>query len=160
MLATSQASYAESVNPFKAIGIDNPEEVKTFILSLQKNIKENNIEGISDKIVYPLVVRDYDSKVVLNGISDLKEYYNRIFNDDVKSAILCQKYSELGAQWRGIMVGRGTLWITLRFLKNESKFDDEKYSDLTDRSLWKISITQINYSDITKAFVEGCKKNK
>lgn len=160
LIAISQTSYADNKNPFKAIGIQNPLEIEAFFSSLQKDVRENNIEGISNKIVYPLTVRIYDKKVVLNDISDLQKNFNRIFNDDVKAAILCQKYSDLGAQWRGIMVGRGTIWISMRFLKDESKFDEEKDSDFTDRTLWKICITQINYSDITKAFVENCKKGK
>ena len=156
-LGIFQTSFADSNNPFKAIDIKNPKEVKQFYTELQDEIRNSDIIGIDKKIAYPLAAKIGRKRIVVNNISELRLNYNIIFNNDVKSAILCQDYSELAAQSHGVMVGRGTLWFSLVFLKDKSEYNEEIHDDPDNRELWGLRITKINYGEITKQFLDECK---
>ncbi len=100
--------YALASNALEA----TPEQIE-FINELKTATQVEDKEWISEYIAYPLSVSLVKgSRVLLETKADFIEYYDSIFNANVKEAILQQGMTDLFINWQGLMIGRGQVWIT------------------------------------------------
>lgn len=95
---------------FSVAGIEDSLKVETFMIKLKKFIESDNIHKLSGLISYPFKANIQGKRKEIRKNTFLK-YYKDIFNKRVKDSILNQSTSGLFASSRGLMVGRGEIWL-------------------------------------------------
>ena len=98
---------------FNIAGIKNDLEAHDFILSLKEFVKEDNVSKISSMISFPLKVYVNRKKMTIKNDWSFIKYYNQIFNTKVKASIIHQPLADIFANSKGLMIGRGEIWINM-----------------------------------------------
>ena len=91
---------------------DDWESYKEFFFDFRNKLKANDLDALSEMMNFPLSVNDGVSK---NKIKTKKEFISKfkdIFTSDVKDVVLNQEYKELFVNWKGLMYGNGTVWVS------------------------------------------------
>jgi hypothetical protein len=75
-----------------------------------------NIPWLSMTVVtlmvrFPIRIVAEGKPLTLRDRGQLLKYYDVAFDSKVKAFIAKQKYSDLFCNWKGIMIGRGEIWI-------------------------------------------------
>jgi hypothetical protein len=86
-------------------------QAKSFLVKLQRIVKNNDKKQFASLVRYPIHVLDGDHGTVISSPSDFAEKYSSIVTPDVRRAVLVQSTSCLFANDQGIMIGRGQLWF-------------------------------------------------
>jgi hypothetical protein len=60
----------------------------------------------------PIVIKIARTPSMLTNRSELLKYYEVAFDSRVKAFIAKQRFSDLFCNWKGIMIGRGEIWIS------------------------------------------------
>jgi len=98
-------------NPYEVAGIDNPADFIDFLSKLQKAVMSNNKKEVANFISYPLHVNHKGKTTVIKSKKQFIEKYSKIMTEQVKKKLLAQKASQVVANWQGVMVGDGEVWI-------------------------------------------------
>jgi hypothetical protein len=121
-----------------------PEE-KDSIQKLIELFKKIDIEGISNKITYPLK-RDYPIPPIHNK-EEFKERFYEVFDqkliDQIAQSDICQ-WSEVG--WRGIMLDNGVVWMSfepgfISTINYQTKREKNIQEELIKRDKEKLPLT-------------------
>jgi hypothetical protein len=121
-----------------------PEE-KDSIQKLIELFKKNDIEGISNKITYPLK-RDYPIPPIHNK-EEFKERFYEVFDqkliENIAQSELSQ-WSEVG--WRGIMLDNGVVWMSfepgfISTINYQTKREKNIQEDLIKRDKEQLHLT-------------------
>ena len=92
----------------KVAGLKVP-EVQQFLKDLKSGIAAKDSKAICAMVSYPLGTTT--SGTVKNMI-ECRDRYARIFNQKVVDAIDRQRFETLFANYQGVMIGRGEVWIS------------------------------------------------
>ena len=104
--------FAEGIIPNKSEEIVGIQEkvIISFLERMQKAIKEEDKQVISDLVLFPFkkyqkgkVIRTYSKKEFL-------KHYDSIVGATIKEAILKQKPEELFINSKGVMIEQGEVW--------------------------------------------------
>ena len=87
--------------------------VEQFLGQLEDAVAKGDRIQVSGMIEFPIVVEIAGKRSTLRNRSELLKYYDVAFDSKVKGFIAKQRFSDLFCNWRGIMIGRGEICITL-----------------------------------------------
>jgi hypothetical protein len=155
LLAISSLACASetSDNRFLVAGINDPTELRRFLEELQQAVKAHRIRTVADMVTIPITVyKNHDAVLRIGSKAALVRDYDRVFDSDVTKVLLCQNFEKLGANYEGVMVGRGALWIGLEF---QGKPKDSS-KNLDDRRRWKMKVIGINQGTIAHENAASC----
>ncbi|HUJ94568.1 MAG TPA: hypothetical protein VLW84_04825 [Terriglobales bacterium] len=85
--------------------------VGQFLRDLQKAVAADDRKQVVQMVEYPITIKVGNKPVRLRKRSELLKLYDVAFDEKVKGFLAKQKFSGLFCNWRGIMVGRGEIWI-------------------------------------------------
>lgn len=85
--------------------------VKSFLQQLQIAVAADERERVVAMVELPVTIMVEGRRMKLRSRSQLLKYYDVAFDSKVKGFIAKQKFSDLFCNWRGVMIGRGEVWI-------------------------------------------------
>jgi hypothetical protein len=85
--------------------------VEQFLRDLQNSVAVDDRAHVVEMVGFPLKITADGKSRTLRNKNQLLEYYNVAFDAKVRGFIAKQKVSELFCNWKGIMIGRGEIWI-------------------------------------------------
>ena len=88
------------------------EELKAFVVTLQKTVQDDSPEKIAPLIQFPLRVNAATGKNHSVTARRFTAEYGQIFTPVVKAAILRQELDEIFRNSKGAMLGNGEVWIS------------------------------------------------
>jgi hypothetical protein len=89
------------------------QEAKPFFEAIQKAVERNDAVALSKIVKYPITLKKPKGQSV--KVLNQKEFvanYPSFITPKWKKAVLLQKYTELFANWQGVMIGRGEIWFS------------------------------------------------
>jgi hypothetical protein len=110
---TAASTYANaaahgSQDPFAVAGLTRP-EVTLVLSELQTAVASGDAARVSKLVQFPLTVNGKP------GPKNPREFirdFDTVFTDVVRAAVLKQSVERLFANWRGLMIGRGEVWLS------------------------------------------------
>lgn len=102
------SSAARSAEPFTAAGISY-EEAGTFLRQLREAVTAHNATAVAALTQFPLTV---NGKPGPKDAAEFAQQFDAIYTGRVRAAVLTQSVDTLFANWHGLMVGRGEVWIS------------------------------------------------
>ncbi len=111
LLAPSIPAQADNTQSNFAIAGMSATDAKNFLASLQKNLKDNAINAIAAEVNYPLRMNGNGSTTMIKNNKDFVKNFTTIFTDNVRNAVLQQDPNKLFANYQGVMIGNGQVWI-------------------------------------------------
>lgn len=140
--AGGAALAAES--PFSVAGVDDEQEAYAFLGDLQAAVRAKDREAIAAMLSKTVKVYR-DGKQVSATDRALMARFDQVFHQSVAAVILCQPPGGLWANWRGVSIGRGTVWFGPELQVSQKAYDrnPEAYK-VGDRRYWKLKILTMN----------------
>jgi hypothetical protein len=87
-------------------------EFKPFFAKLQRAIATDDAIALSKSISYPIYINNSRGKsIAINNSRQAISAYKKFATPSWKQAVIDAKYPELFANYRGVMVDGGKLWI-------------------------------------------------
>jgi hypothetical protein len=84
----------------------------TVFRQLKEAVSANDRRAVASLFVYPLRVNRTPTRhFFVETRAELLRRYDAILTPNVRRAIMIQSPDSLSYSWRGLMVGRGTVWI-------------------------------------------------
>jgi hypothetical protein len=83
----------------------------SVLANLQVALRTTDIAAIAALVEFPLSVYHNHQTSHIRDAEALKKGYPSIFTASVQDAVLKQDCATLFGNWRGIMIGRGQVWI-------------------------------------------------
>lgn len=105
------ASSSQPNNPYKVAGIDDPAAFHAFFFKLQQAVAKNDKKAVASMMSYPLNVNTNGKKYKFRTPARFIAKYDSILTPEIKRTLGYAIEEELFANWRGVMVGGGDLWI-------------------------------------------------
>lgn len=96
---------------YSVAGIDNASEFEEEFLLLQQLIAKGDKKAVAEYIAYPITVSIDGTRTDISNENSFIENYDRIITETVKKAIVNQKVEETFVNYKGVMVGRGEIWL-------------------------------------------------
>lgn len=141
---------------FSVAGVDDEQEAYAFLSDLQAAVRVKDRAAIAAMLSRGVKVYR-DGKQV--GASDraLMARFDEVFHQSVAAVILCQPPGGLWANWRGISIGRGTLWFGPELQISRKVYDrnPEAYK-VGDRQYWKLKILTMNIGAHSEQQAAAC----
>jgi len=106
--------YAQIVNN------KSDQDVENFVSKIKSYIINNKNEQLAEEIRYPINVKINNKVIKIRNKDDLVKNYNKIFTVDYKQKISNARTKDLFANYQGIMVGLGLIWINDRTLTGDN----------------------------------------
>ncbi|MEL1265887.1 hypothetical protein [Pseudoxanthomonas putridarboris] len=79
---------------------------------LQQAVKADDRKAVAALVDYPLTVRPKGGPArAIHDQEAFVAHWDTIMTEEVRKAVLEQKYAELFVNWRGVMVGSGQVWM-------------------------------------------------
>jgi hypothetical protein len=89
----------------------NEDEIKNFLKELQVNIKNNDKNKVANMIDYPFKTYNEGNVTIYKNANSIIEEWDKLFTDQVRNAILNQKYEGIFYNYQGVMIGSGEIWF-------------------------------------------------
>ena len=96
---------------FSAAKIENDVEADDFLLTLKEKIRQNDANGISLMISYPVTVVINKKRIKITSPERFVNNFSQIFNQKVTGAVLNQAPADVRASSKGLMIGNGVIWL-------------------------------------------------
>ena len=130
--------------PFSVAGVDDEQEAYAFLGDLQAAVRAKDRDVIAAMLSKSVKVYR-DGKQVSATDRALMARFDQVFHQSVAAVILCQPPGGLWANWRGISIGRGTLWFGPELQISRKVYDrnPDAYK-VSDRRYWKLKILTMN----------------
>lgn len=106
------AQSAQKSNPYEVAGIDDPAAFHTFFIKLQQAVAKNDKKAVASMISYPLNVNTNGKTYKFQTPARFIAKYDSIMTPEVKRTLGYAIEEDLFANWQGVMVGNGQLWIS------------------------------------------------
>lgn len=110
MAQTPLTSSCPNSTVADAWGPEFASEAKTFFLSLQRIVKEDDKSGFAASVQYPLHVYGANTFEIVTRAQMIRKYAS-IITPDARRAILDQSPDCLFGNGQGVMAARGTVWF-------------------------------------------------
>jgi hypothetical protein len=104
----STRCWAEDIG---ASGISRAEGC-SVLANLQAALRTSDIAALATLVEFPLNVYHTHQASYIRDVEALQKGYPSIFTASVRDAVLNQDCATIFGNWRGIMIGRGQVWIT------------------------------------------------
>ena len=134
-VACASPSAADDINQRLDSLFGKHAEYQEFHNRLVEAVGRDDRAALANMVHYPLRQNHNGVATFDHTQADFIEDYPIIFNEAVRAAVLGQDFTELFANYKGIMYGRGELWVT------ELCVD---YSPHDTCNIWAIGIYGIN----------------
>jgi len=85
---------------------------KQFFETLQKAMAAGDKAAVAALVDYPFQARIGGKAVKLRDAAHFIADYDKIVTPKVKQAVAGQAYSDLFANWQGVMIGDGEVWFS------------------------------------------------
>jgi hypothetical protein len=85
--------------------------VAQFLQDLQQAVASDDRSTVAVMVSFPITITVAGKRVVLHNRSQLLKYYDLAFDTKVKGFIAKQRLSDLFCNWKGLMIGRGEVWL-------------------------------------------------
>lgn len=82
-----------------------------FLEALKAAVAADDRPGVAALVDYPLKTRMGGKAVTVKDAAHFVAGYDKIMTDKVKKAIGRQTYTQLFANWQGVMIGDGEVWF-------------------------------------------------
>jgi hypothetical protein len=86
--------------------------IEQFVGDLQHLVAADDRAHVAEMVHFPISITVEGRPMIVRNRDQLLKYYNVAFDTKVKGFIAKQKVSELFCNWKGIMIGRGEIWIS------------------------------------------------
>ena len=93
------------------IGAYGAASVEQFLPDLQNSVAVDDGAHVVEMVGFPIKITADGKSRTLRNKNQLLEYYNVAFDAKVRALSATQKVSELFCNWKGIMIGRGEIWV-------------------------------------------------
>ncbi|WP_037288558.1 hypothetical protein [Saccharibacillus sacchari] len=110
--AKTAAQSTQKSNPYEVAGIDDPAAFHTFFVKLQQAVAKNDKKAVASMISYPLNVNTNGKTYKFRTPARFIAKYDSIMTPEVKRTLGYAIEEDLFANWQGVMVGNGQLWIS------------------------------------------------
>jgi len=80
--------------------------------AIQAAVADDDAETVAAWVAYPFSATINGEDYALEGPEGFVEHYDGIVTEEVKVAVVEQKYEELFVNAEGIMVGNGQMWLS------------------------------------------------
>lgn len=104
--AQEHAAQGNCIHPGPATRPDCPDAI-AFLAKFQAALKSNDHQAAASLVNYPLRAIPHN----IRSRSQLLANFDRIFNPQVRSAILAATPDDVWGNYRGFMIGRGVIWF-------------------------------------------------
>ncbi len=151
-------TFFAQANKYSVMGVDSDNQVESFFLSIQEDIKSGNIKLLSEKIAYPLNIFTEKEKLQVQSKQQFIANYSQFMTHDLKTALLCQTTNDLRANSNGLRAARGAIWMNLSFIGKPDTFDDELHKKGLDGHMWQLRVTKLSNRKIASMAVQDCEK--
>jgi hypothetical protein len=111
------ASPGNCTHPDPATRSDCPGAI-AFLAKFQDALKRNDRKAVASLVNYPLLAAP-DDKTHIRSRVQLLANFDRVFNPQVRSAILNATAGEVWGNSRGFMIGSGVIWFDGIIPRNE-----------------------------------------
>ncbi len=130
--------------PFSVAGVDDEQEAYAFLSDLQAAVKAKDRAAIAAMLSKQVKVY-HDGKLESRTDRALMARFDQVFHQSVAAVILCQPPGALWANWRGVSIGRGTVWFGPELQVSQKAYDrnPDAYK-VGDRRYWKLKILTMN----------------
>ena len=91
--------------------VGSPAEFKTLMTTLQKDVAAHNAAGVAALVRYPFGATIAHKARVLRTPTAFVQNYAAIVTPPIAKVIEQQKYEDLFVSDRGVMFGRGEVWV-------------------------------------------------
>lgn len=85
--------------------------MEQFLQDLQHSVAVDDRARVVEMVGFPIKITADGKSRTLRNRNQLLAYYSVAFDAKVRGFIAKQKVSELFCNWKGIMIGRGEVWI-------------------------------------------------
>jgi hypothetical protein len=111
LLSTVAISHAEPADRFAVAGMTEA-QVRTVFDALQAAVTADDADAVSRVVIYPLTVNGPRRKGrhIRSRRAFLAEYQD-LFDAKHRAVVRRQRFEDLFANWQGVMLGDGELWI-------------------------------------------------
>ena len=89
-----------------------------FLTSLQQALTRGDRAAIASMLRYPVLVGGVRGIHSVVTPAQFLRHYSSIMTSGVKAAVMGQSAECLFANWRGVMIGKGEVWIEVGLNKN------------------------------------------
>jgi hypothetical protein len=86
--------------------------VEQFLGDLQHSVAVDDRAHVAEMVRFPISITVAGKPLTLRNKDQFLKYYGAAFDAKVRGFIAKQKASELFCNWKGIMIGRGEIWIS------------------------------------------------
>jgi hypothetical protein len=104
--AQQHAPQGNCTHPDPATRPDCPGAI-AFLAKFQDALKSNDHEAVAMLVNYPLRATPHN----IRSRAQLLANFDRIFNPQVRTAILAATPDDVWGNYRGFMIGRGVIWF-------------------------------------------------
>ncbi|WMJ67600.1 hypothetical protein [Stenotrophomonas sp. 24(2023)] len=84
---------------------------ETVFTTLQKGVAANDAKAVAALPIYPLRVNVGGKERKIADAAAFEREYDSIITADIAKAIAAQKFDDLFVNWKGVMLGKGQVWI-------------------------------------------------
>ena len=111
-IACASPSAADDINQRLDSLFGKHAEYQEFHNQLVEAVGRDDRAALANMVHYPLRRNHNGVTTEYHTQADFIKNYPIIFNEAVRAAVLGQDFSELFANYNGIMYGRGELWVS------------------------------------------------
>ncbi|HEV2516586.1 MAG TPA: hypothetical protein VGV07_15120 [Devosia sp.] len=79
--------------------------------AIRKAVADGDKAGFAAWVSYPIAVTADGEKMKLSDAAQFEEHYDNILTDEIKTAIMDQKWQDVFVNYQGIMYGNGQVWL-------------------------------------------------
>jgi len=98
----------------------------TFFHRIQEAFRTDDARTLASLIAFPITVAIDDRPMIIATSAEFVANYPRIVDPDLKRVVLDQRDEDLFINWRGVMIGRGQIWIgedRIEYFSNTGMWD-------------------------------------
>jgi hypothetical protein len=106
---SNAASTGNCTHPDPATRPDCPGAI-SFLARFQDALKRNDREAVASLVNYPLLTTAH-GKARIRSSAQLLANFDRVFNPQVRAAILKATADDVWGNVHGFMIGRGVIWF-------------------------------------------------
>jgi hypothetical protein len=108
-LPVAGAAAPAPAEPFAVAGISRAEAAE-FLARLQQAVRDEDAGAVAALTHFPLTV---NGRAGAASPDEFRARYGAIFNARVRATVLAQGVDGMFANWKGLIVGRGEVWISV-----------------------------------------------
>lgn len=102
----------KATNRYEVPGINDAAAFEKTLITIQSLVEKGDKQQVAQYVLYPINVYVAGQKTNINNETEFIKYYDEIFNEKVKQALITQDVTKTFVNYQGVMVGNGEIWMT------------------------------------------------